>query len=138
MYEKLPNNLLFIWYALVLLLIGLLLSDSKVTVIATITLANISVISLNVWWFLTDQIVYQGNANITRTCFHHYSRTNRAVFVTPYKSIPGSEILVASVPTSMFMKLTHGLNERRVTVKRRLFQKPRVTEISSNPEGPLQ
>ncbi len=125
MYQGFPNRLLAICFVPIFL--SLFLSDS---ITATIAANSIGVAVLAAWWFLTDKVVYQGNANITRTYFHHYSRTHRAVFVTPNKSIPGSEILVAAVPISIFMTLTHGLNERRVTVKQRLFQKPRVTEIS--------
>lgn len=86
-------------------------------------------IALLAIWFFSDKVVYKGQASVMPNNMKHYSATHRTVFVVPNQTIPGADIFIHTVNKSVSDALGM-LNFRQVEIRRRLFQKPRVTKIS--------
>jgi phosphohistidine phosphatase SixA len=93
--------------------------------------AILIVIALVVIWFLTDKVVYRGEASVIANNMKHYSTTHKTVMVVPHKSGSTSGILVATVTNAKAASIAASLlAKRQITVRKRLFGKPRVTSVS--------
>jgi len=81
-------------------------------------------------WFLTDRVVYKGNASVIANNMKHYSTTHKTVMVVPHKTVGGG-ILVATVTNAKAADIAaSALSTRQITVRQRIFGKPRVTSVS--------
>src|SRR5882757_8001864 len=93
--------------------------------------AVIIVVALLIW-FVTDRVVYKGDSSVIANNMKHYSTTHKTVMVVPHKTGAkvGAGILVASVTNAKAADIAVStLSTRQITVRRRIFGKPRVTSV---------
>ncbi len=89
------------------------------------------VLALVAIWFLTDKVVYRGDASVIANNMKHYSTTHKTVMVVPHDSHGTGDILVATVSNAQAASIAASLlATRQITVRKRLFGKPRVTHVS--------
>ncbi len=95
-----------------------------------LTAAAIAVL-LFITWLSTDKVVYQGEAHAMPNDMRHYSQRTRTVFIVLGEKLPGHEILIGEVSLEQAQEIAEDQPAATVdvTVKKRAFQKPRVTNI---------
>jgi hypothetical protein len=83
-------------------------------------------------WFFVNPVIYRGPASVIANNMKHYSKTHRTVMVMRHHAPDTkSDILVATVPNAKAREIAAAaISTRQVTVRQRLFGKPRVTDVS--------
>jgi hypothetical protein len=95
--------------------------------------AALILIALVTLWFLSDKVVYRGAASVIANNMKHYSTSHKTVFVIPHGSYAGkgNGMLLATVSNAQAASIAAShLASRQITVRKRLFGKPRVTRVS--------
>jgi hypothetical protein len=87
---------------------------------------------LLVLWLASDRTVYKGHAQAMPNKMPHYSKTTRTVFILVGDKVPGCETMVAEVPLSTAASIAAAgpMAPVQVTIKQRVFGKPRVTCVN--------
>ncbi len=90
------------------------------------------IVAAIVLWLLVDPVIYRGPASVIANNMKHYSTTHKTVMVLRHNAPDTrSDILVATVTNAKAKELAAAaISTRQVTVRQRLFGKPRVTSIS--------
>jgi len=83
-------------------------------------------------WFLTDRVIYKGSASVIANNMKHYSTTHKTVMVLRHNAPDTkSDILVATVTNAKAAEIARAaITTRQITVRQRIFGKPRVTSVS--------
>lgn len=89
-------------------------------------------VALLLLWFFVDPVIYRGPASVIANNMKHYSTTHKTVMVLRHNAPDTkSDILVATVTNAKAREIAAAaISTRQVTVRQRLFGKPRVTSIS--------
>lgn len=92
---------------------------------------GVTVVAL-IAWFLTDRVIYKGDASVIANNMVHKSTTHKTVMVVPHNAtFTDGDILVATVTNAKAAAIAAStISTHQIVVRRRIFGKPRVTRIS--------
>ena len=83
-------------------------------------------------WFFINPVIYKGPASVIANNMKHYSTTHKTVMVVRHNAPDtNSDILVATVTNAKAAEIAAAaISTHQITVRQRLFSKPRVTSVS--------